>query len=223
MSFLRHTLNDSHPRSVNNAQEKQIYQNRVTLQTRSQKCNLRHSHSKSHYLTGPHSLSPTPLDTIPVLKSSLSRIPIPAVAPSQTQVTFSEKIASRTTPKIDTQARSSITDLLGLPHGNFYLCTHIIPLYCASRSSPPSSKPCRDFLRTKSWEPHPRWVPTGSPAPTTRHLALKSAHSLRLRPLGAPPRLRTQCVLSELPTTPARGPLGPGAVNWPELSRPLFP
>lgn len=143
-------------------------------------------------ITGPHILSPTPLDTIPVLKSSLSRIPIPAVAPSQTQVTFNEKIASRTTPKIDTQARSSVTDLLGLPHGDFYLCTHIIPLYCASRSSRPSSKPCRDFLRTKSWEPHPRWVPTGSPAPSTWHLSLKSAHSLRPRPLG----LHRACALS---------------------------
>lgn len=30
-------------------------------------------------------------------------------------------------------------------------------------------------------------------------------------PSGAPPRLRTQCVLPELPTTSARGPLGPGA------------
>lgn len=147
MSFLRHTLNDSHPRSVEKAQEKQIYQNRVTLQTRSQKRNLRHSHTQS--ISGPHNiLSPTSPDTIPVLKS-LSRIPIPAVAPSQTQVTFNEKVTSRTTPNIDTQEQSSVTDL-GLPHGEFYLCTHITPLYCASRSSPPSSKPCRDFLRTKS-------------------------------------------------------------------------
>lgn len=148
MSFVRHTLNDSHPRSVEKPKRNK------SIKTES---HYRHVHRNatsgtltlSLTISGPHSiLSPTSPDTIPVLKS-LSRIPIPAVAPSQTQVTFNEKVTSRTTPNIDTQEQSSVTNL-GLPHGEFYLCTHIIPLYCASRSSPPSSKPCRDFLRTKS-------------------------------------------------------------------------
>lgn len=207
MSFLRPTLNDSHSRSVKKAQEKQIYQNRVTLQTRSQKCNLRHSHSESHYLTGPHILSPIPPDTIPVLKS-LSGIPIPAVAPSQTQVTFNEKTASRTTPKIDTQARSSVTDLLGLPHGEFYLCTRIIPLYSASRSSQALPRLPEDKeLRTPPSLGTNRLSGSLDTTPFTQISSLVEAP-----PSGAPPRLRTQCVRPELPITPARGPLGPGAV-----------
>lgn len=132
MSFLRPTLNDSHSRSVKKAQEKSI-------KTESH-CRHVHRNATSGTLTVSPTISQVPTFLVPYLTQfspgNLQAVFNPhPVAPSQTQVTFNEKTASRTTPKIDTQARSSVTDLLGLPH-EFYLCTRIIPLYSASRSSP---------------------------------------------------------------------------------------
>ena len=130
---------------------------------------------------------------------------------------MTQKIAPRSTPKTDTQVLSLITNIPRWPHGEPYLYTHS-PVKGGRLSSPSSSRPCRDFFRTKSQGPRPYCDPTGSPGHSTQ-VTLRGVLT-GASPPGAWPRLRTQYVPPELPTTSARGPLGSWAVDLPGLPRP---
>ena len=201
------------------AQEKQIYQNRVTLQTRSQKRNLRHSHTQSHYLRPPqHSQSHI------TRHNSSPKIFKPHSNPRSRSISNTSHIQWKS--HIQNYSKHRYTRaVLGhkprfAPRRVLFMHAHHPPLLCQSfvpaQLQALSRLPQDKELRT------PPSLGTNRLSGSFDRAPLKSARSLRPRPLGLHCACATQSVLPKLPTTPARGPLGPEAVYWPELSRPLF-
>ena len=206
MSFLRHTLNDSHPRSVEKAQEKQIYQNRVTLQTRSQKRNLRHSHTQSHYLRPPqHSQSHI------TRHNSSPKIFKPHSNPRSRSISNTNHIQWKSHIQNYSKHRYTRAVLGHRPrfaprrvlfmhaHHPALLCQSFVPAQLQALSRLPQDKE----LRT------PPSLGTNRLSGSFDRAPLKSARSLRPRPLGAPLRLRYSVLAAEAPNNPCARPVRP--------------
>ena len=141
-------------------------------------------------------------------KIFINRIPIPPVAPSQTQpATFSEKHRTQNHSKDRyTSAVLGHTPLRLAPRRVLFSHTHPSLMRPSSLPAPLQALP----RLPQDEEPRtpPRWGATGSRAQSTH--PTQSSSLTDAPPTGARPRLRTQCVQPALPTSPARGPLGPG-------------